>query len=229
MSINKLSFLFKNSRFYHPLRDVFSSGLPAGKHYEMIYDYVPPSGIILNLGSGSKRLSKKIINVDLFSYRGVDVVADVNHLPFKDNSVIGVINIALLEHLSSPTKALTEINRVLARGGYAYSIVPFIQGFHGAPFDYTRWTKLGLEKLFSDVGFEKIRLGAVGGPTSAFLWVFQEWLAILLSFNIKYLYLFFLYLFMLLTFPLKYLDIILNKYKFASNITSCFYYLGRKS
>ena len=101
-----------------------------------------------------------------------------------------------------------------------------MQGYHDSPHDYTRWTKAGVEKLFDD--FEMIELGIGSGPTSSFLWVLQEWLATLFSFNISFLYKFLFAFFMVLTCPLKWLDLVLNRYKSAVNIASNFYFFGKK-
>lgn len=45
------------------------------------------------------------------------VIADVKSLPFKDDSINGVIAFEVLEHLRRPLKAMAEFHRVLKRGG----------------------------------------------------------------------------------------------------------------
>jgi len=132
----------------------------------------------------------------------------------------------VLEHISNTNTAINEMCRVLKPDGLIFSVVPFTLGYHASPHDYIRWTRSGVEKLFS--GFDMIEIGISGGPTSSFLWIFQEWIATLLSFNIPLLYRFLLLLFMLLTFPLKFLDLILSRYKSATNIASNFYFFGKK-
>jgi hypothetical protein len=42
---------------------------------------------VLDLGSGVIRRHKKIINVDLFPYPGVDLVCDLHKIPLDNNSV----------------------------------------------------------------------------------------------------------------------------------------------
>ena len=180
----------------------------------------------ISIGSGARKLSQSVINVDISPYENVNVVADIFALPFPDNSIDGIINITVLEHISNPNTAVNEIYRVLKPNGLVFSVVPFTLGYHASPHDYTRWTRSGVEELFSD--FDIIEIGITGGPTSSFLWIFQEWLATLLSFNIPFLYRFLLLLFMLLTFPLKFLDFILNRYESATNIASNFYFFGKK-
>lgn len=188
--------------------------------------YIDEQKVILNLGSGNTRLTETIINVDIFNYHEVDLVCNIEELPFKDNSVDVIINIAVLEHVSSPEKIVTEIYRVLKKGGVVYSFFPFIQGFHASPFDFQRRTIEGLKFLYNKFETEELRVS--GGPTSGFLWVFQEWIALLLSFGIKPLYFIIHFLVMILTFPIKFLDAILSKHPFAKNISSGFIFVGIK-
>ena len=58
-----------------------------------------------------------------------DYVADLNDgIPLPDNSV-GVLNAShILEHLHDKTKAMAEIHRVLAHGGWAFIEVPSTDG-----------------------------------------------------------------------------------------------------
>ncbi|MFA5014522.1 MAG: class I SAM-dependent methyltransferase [Actinomycetota bacterium] len=184
------------------------------------------NSININLGSGNKLLSQKIINVDLLPYKYVDIVADIHRLPIANKKIDTIICEAVLEHVVNPYEVVKEINRVLKKGGLVYCFMPFICGFHASPTDYTRLTHEGVKVLFKD--FEVIELGIGGGPTSGLLWILQEWLAIVLSFGFKKLH-FLLYLFfMLVTFPIKYLDIILAKHPMAKNIASGFYIIARK-
>lgn len=57
-------------------------------------------------------------------YMRVDVVANGNELPFKDNEWDFVINSHVLEHFFDPIKAIKEWMRVIKPGGYVYMIVP---------------------------------------------------------------------------------------------------------
>ena len=192
----------------------------------MLLECLDEDAIIVNLGSGPCRLSPSAINLDISSYSNVDVIADICALPFLDNSVDGVINSVVLEHVPTPITAVNEMRRILKPGGRVFCVVPFMQGYHASPHDYTRWTKAGVEKLFGD--FEMVEIGIAAGPTSSFVWILQEWLATLFSFNIPFLYRFLFFFFMVLTCPLKWLDLVLNRYKSAANIAATFYFFGRK-
>jgi ubiquinone/menaquinone biosynthesis C-methylase UbiE len=51
-------------------------------------------------------------------------VADAAELPFKDNLFDAVICLEVLEHVDNPIKAISEIKRVLKKGGYTVILVP---------------------------------------------------------------------------------------------------------
>lgn len=184
------------------------------------------TGTFLNLGSGNADLASEVVNVDATPYDGVDLVCDIQRLPFDDESVDGVLTISVLEHLPHPEKVLQEIRRVLRPGGWIYSDVPFVVGFHASPDDFKRWTYEGVKVLHE--GFEIERIEINGGPTSALLWIFQEWVAVLLSFGSRRLHTLVYLAVMCLTFPLKFLDIFLKHSPMARNVSSCFILLGRK-
>ena len=183
-------------------------------------------GCFLNLGGGSLGIHQDVINVDIFNYEEVGIVCDIEDLPVEDNTVDVIFNLSVLEHLAYPENVIKEIFRVLRPGGLVYSDVPFVVGFHASPHDYGRWTEAGLRELYKD--FEILELNIAGGPTSALLWIFQEWLAMLLSFNSKSLYKIIYIILMILTFPIKYLDIILRHHPAAKNISASFVLVGRK-
>jgi len=121
---------------------------------------------------------------------------------------------------------MNEIHRILKKDGIIYTYFPFIQPYHASPYDYSRKTIEGIKELHNNFEIKEVRIGA--GPTSGFLWVFQEWISIILSFGIKKMHHYVYLLIMLITFPLKYFDIILSKYVTASNIASAFVLIAKK-
>ena len=176
--------------------------------------------IFLNLGSGNSNIHPSVYNVDFFPYKNVDIVCDISNIPFKDNSIDIISNIAVLEHVPNPEKVVEEIYRVLKPGGKVYSVVPFIQGFHASPFDFTRRTYEGMNTLYKK--FENKKIKCIGGPTSGVLWISQEWLAIVFSFGISALHKILYILLLVISWPIKLLDIILIHHPKAKNISSAF-------
>lgn len=184
--------------------------------------------IVLNLGSGPIHLygRKYIINIDIFAFDEVDIVADAADLQIKDESVDCIINTAMMEHVPHPERVVEEMYRVLRLGGQIFCYLPFMPPFHAAPDDFHRWTISGARELFSEFNEVEVFIGA--GPASGFLWVFQEWLSILLSFGSKTLHDILFLTIMLLTWPIKFLDIFMVKLPCAENIASGFCVVARK-
>lgn len=218
------SFLKKHPKvfffFYYTL------GVCTGKNVKEAIKDIPRGLVILNLASGIKKIREDVINVDIFSFPGVKVVADIGALPFSDNYADAVICEASLEHFKNPEKAVKEMYRVLKRGGLIYISTPFIVGFHASPDDYYRWTLPGLREFLKD--FEEKEAGVAWGPTYALTSVLREWLAIVLSFNINFLYQILLIFFMVIFAPLNFLDYIFSRYNSAKNIAYGFYFIGIK-
>lgn len=55
------------------------------------------------------------VNVDRFRSRGVHVICDIQHLPFKRKAFQDVFCFHVLEHIEHPTRALSELIRVASR------------------------------------------------------------------------------------------------------------------
>ena len=139
----------------------FASATPLGAH-------------VLDAGSGEGRHAAlfshaRYIGVDLaigdpaWNYRGLDAVADLAALPFRDAAFTACINIVTLEHVPEPRMVMREIARVLAPGGRLLIVVPHEWEVHQAPHDYFRYTRHGATYLLDRAGFAKIEVRAVGG------------------------------------------------------------------
>lgn len=213
---------------YGALQRIVSPIYHDGTHRRFLREHVSGrrDAVCLNLGSGNLRLHDDLVNIDAEPYDQVDVVSDVAVLPFPDATADVVLSVSLLEHVPQPERVLDEIRRVLKPGGLILTDIPFVCGYHAAPGDFRRWTHEGVLRLHE--GFEPLRLVNKGGPTSALLWVAQEWLATALSFGSRRLHSAIYLVAMAVTFPLKYLDALLNLSPTSRNVSSCFVYIGRK-
>jgi SAM-dependent methyltransferase len=220
------SFVKKHPSVYTFALNFLSPVLATGKSHALLLKMVPDGDIIVNLGSGPTNLSDRLTNVDFHEYKNVDIIADVHALPFKTCSLGGVVSIAMLEHVKNPGEVVDEMYRALKPGGLIYAVVPFIFGYHSAPFDYYRWTAEGVKNMFGK--FREIETGVYSGPTSSMLIILQEWLAMLLSFRIGFLYQFFYLIFMVLLAPFKILDFYLSKHPAAHKTAATLYFIGRK-
>ena len=193
-------------------------------------------GDIIDIGSGpikdgnTKGLSNEIIyrrkTLDYIKNSGVDIVGDVHELPIPDCSVAGVLFQGVIEHISNPQKAISEINRILKPGGYIYVEAPFMQHFHYDPEDNYRFTDDGLEKIFSLNGFEIIKKGSLYGPSAVLADVLIEYISIffrnpIFYWIVKWIAGWFL-------FWIKYLDILFIKNPQSKYLSLGVYIIGRK-
>ena len=225
--INRLKVFFKKSPFlFRVLSFIFGVSF-VGKTANQAIENIGEGKIIVNLGSGVNVVREDAVNIDFYPFRNVDIVADAGRLPLKDSSVDAVVCESLLEHVADPAKVILEIKRVLKPGGLVYITAPFIAGFHSSPSDYYRWTKQGLREMMAS--FEEKESGVMYGPTSAFLSILCEWLALVLSFGSRKLHQFLLIIFTIITSPLKLLDYLLYRFPSSQNIAYGFYFIGVKT
>lgn len=178
-----------------------------------------PTARVLDLGCGTHRLAKHIINLDLQLNPEVDIVADASRLPFKDNSFDCVITQGVLYCISEPTVVISEIKRILKKGGYVYAELPFLQFYMPAPQDYYRCTIKGARYLFHD--FVDIETGICVGPTSALLGIMRTYFAVL--FDIPIISGIFYRLAGFLFAPLRFIDLVLVKRRRAETVAGAFY------
>jgi len=94
----------------------------------------------------------------------VDQEADLNRpLPFGPAAFDTVLLADVLEHIPRPAALVGEVARVLAPGGKAIVLVPFLYRIHEAPHDYFRYTEFALTRLCADAGLEIVELEPYGG------------------------------------------------------------------
>lgn len=168
----------------------------------------------LYVGGGGARPSG-YINIDLFAFPGVDVVADAGHLPFASNVFQRVECDAVLEHVRCPHQVMRELKRVLGTGGYLHLVTPFCHPFHQFPRDYRRFTLDGLKQLAGEdleVAAEAWRTG----PTATVLVFLLEYVKLWLPWKPWRVLVHGILGW--LTFPLRYLDLYFFKTGRAENL-----------
>lgn len=135
------------------------------------------NGVVLDVGSGVRKdIYPHVICLDIADAVTVDVLTDVSVLPFASDSFDVVMSHAVLEHLKAPWEAAKEMTRVLKPGGILYSVVPFLQPFHGFPSHYFNMTTSGLRSLFEDdLQIEELDVFPYGTPIFALTWILNSW------------------------------------------------------
>ena len=108
------------------------------------------------------------VGTDVYPSELTTLVCDGHHLPFKNEAFDAVIAQAVLEHVLDPGIVVSEITRVLKKGGIVYAETPFMQQVHEGAYDFTRYTRSGHRWLFRE--FEEIAGGAILGSGVALIW-----------------------------------------------------------
>jgi len=124
------------------------AGEGAHKHYFAAQRYLG-----LDLGVGDRS----------WNYSGLDVLGDLEALPFSDATFEAAINIVTLEHVLDPARVLCELGRVLTPGGRFLLVAPLQWEEHQQPHDYGRFTRYALARLLRQAGFTDVSIQPVGG------------------------------------------------------------------
>jgi SAM-dependent methyltransferase len=93
---------------------------------------------------------KDFLGVDFRPGKGVDQVADVERLPFADNTFGTVLALSTFEHVKRFWLGFSEVARVLKPGGAFLVSCPFHFHIHAYPSDYWRFTPEALESLLEE-------------------------------------------------------------------------------
>ncbi len=167
----------------------------------------------------------ELIETDIAFGPRTSLICDAHDIPFEDGGFDGIITQAVLEHVVDPYRCVSEIHRVLKDGGLVYGEIPFMQQVHGGGIDFTRFTHLGLRRLFRS--FEELCSGAAAGPGMALAWSCEY---LLLSFVVSKNARSVMKLVSRLGFSwLKYLDYYLMDKPGTLDAASGYYFIGRKS
>ncbi len=126
---------------------------------------------VYDIGGGAqrqdKRKFKKYVLVDVNDRYHPDIVADIQHLPFADDSLEAILCLSVLEHVENPFFAMKELYRVLSPGGKILLSAPFVWPYHAAPLykDYWRFSEDALRLLCRP--FSLVEIISAGGYCSA--------------------------------------------------------------
>ena len=126
---------------------------------------------ILDYGCGDKPYEYLFEN-NTEKYIGVDVgsnpKADFNiepgeKLKFDNDEFDIVLSSQVLEHVEDVDSYINECNRVLRPGGLLFLSTHGTWQYHASPYDYYRWTALGLKTVITKHSFEVIDFVSVLG------------------------------------------------------------------
>ena len=80
----------------------------------------------------------------------VDIICDIERLPFKPNSVDVFISNGVLEHIPNVGKAVDKIKAATKVDGCSVHHTPFCYPFHASPHDFWRFTDAGMREMYVD-------------------------------------------------------------------------------
>lgn len=193
-------------------------------YLDKLTDNENPGKFVVSVGGGPVRKRATVINLNIDMYPNVDIIGDAHNLPFKNNSVDGILIYAVFEHLERPDLAVAEIYRVLKKGGLVFAETPFLQHYHGYPFHFQNYTITGHEYLFRK--FTVLKSGPIGGPFGTIATLLLNLPEDLIT-N-KYLRKIILYILGVFLLPIRALDIFFKNNRNTFKLTSGTYIFARK-
>lgn len=148
------------------------------------------NGKLLDVGCGKMPYRSYISeNSNISEYIGLEIYQALDYkgkfkpdffwdgitMPFEDNSFDCVLLTEVLEHCFDPNITLSEVFRVLKKGGVVYFTVPFIWSLHEVPYDFHRYTPFSLTKYFENNNFSRIQLNSLGGHHASMVQMTMLW------------------------------------------------------
>lgn len=139
-------------------------------------------GSLVDLGCGVKPY-EPLFKDGVSSYYGVDflttaevnygertqadLLADCADTKLPSESYDTVLSTQVIEHVYDTDKYISEIHRLLKKDGNAIITAPLMWQCHAVPYDYHRFTRYSLEKIFKDKGFEILEITELEGAFAA--------------------------------------------------------------
>ena len=178
-------------------------------HLKKTLGQYPDGSRIVELGSGHRRLRRDVVNVDLFAFPNVDIVANIVSVPLESGTADLVILDSVIEHVPDPVKVVAEARRLLRPGGKLFINCPLMIPYHGYPNHFQNFTRDGLQHLLRE--FSSCEIQTTFGPMTAWVNMTAESFAVIIAGERGLGYMAAKALVMLPIFWLKYLDSIFGR------------------
>lgn len=135
------------------------------KSYEKAIAQLLDKGILYNIldyGCGVKPYKylfenniKKYIGVDIDNNPKAEIIINPGEkLPVIDSEYDIVLSSQVLEHVLEVDQYMNECNRVLKKDGHLILSTHGTWQYHASPYDFNRWTYIGLNNLIEKHGFK---------------------------------------------------------------------------
>ena len=141
------------------------------------------NGAVLEVGGGAGMMQRTVaescrprllVTTDIDPSDRTDVACDALHLPFKSGCLDAVLAFEVMEHIADTDLFLSELTRVLKRGGRAVLSVPFVFPRHDFR-DYYRFTPEALKGLCDRHGLDVVTIEKRGGTFLAITLLLNEY------------------------------------------------------
>lgn len=125
-------------------------------------------GTLLDVGCGERPYSgcrsqvTQWIGLDADTNSSADITGSADAVPLPDATIDTVLCTQVLEHVAEPENAFAELHRVLRPGGMLILSVPQYWPLHEEPYDFRRYTEIGLRALATKGGFSVVAMRAQG-------------------------------------------------------------------
>ena len=137
----------------HPLGPDYEATLLAGEQF------------VLHIGAGATSMRyPNCIEFEHKIFRHTDVVGDVHHLPFRNETFDCVFAFNVFEHLRDPKTAAGEIFRVLKPSGSVAIHSAFLQPLHEEPAHFYNASAYGLREWFGQFEIEHCQVSPNFSP-----------------------------------------------------------------
>ena len=147
-----------------------------------ISKHVPPSGRILDIGSGTAPVSPDlartvVADVSAEAMKNVEaeskVVTSITNMSFDAASFDCILCSEVLEHIPDDAKAVSELRRVLRPGGVLIATVPYQKRYWAEDDEYVghvrRYDPGELEQKLRAGGFRSVRTYKLSGTIERWL------------------------------------------------------------
>ena len=201
--LNRLNEYYLNQRFFPNFGSIFINPFYfiRKRLVNKMAQLAPQlEGQLLDFGCGAKPYqalfsnTKNYIGIDIedegqhdHKNENIDYYYDGNNIPFDNETFDSILTSEVLEHVPDVDKALKELKRVLKPDGKILITVPFTWQEHELPYDFRRFTTIGLKKHLEDNGFKILTEEKTGHYIEVVVQLWMTYLRSLIYVNNKYI------------------------------------------
>lgn len=137
---------------------------------EKINNYGGDNQVLIDIGCGRKPYKKilsnyKYIGIDNYSesQASPDIEGSITKLELDNESVDVALTVWVLDDIIDLDKAISEVSRVLKKGGYYYAVENQSTNLHNEPSDFFRFAPNALINLCQQYNLEIIQYQSYAG------------------------------------------------------------------